>query len=74
MPIEELYETIPDRYNVKSELKADVVGGGDNRFKFDLTGEIKTPPRGAPPSVDRRPARHASPTHRGGGVRSDPRG
>ena len=74
MPIEEQYETIPDRYNVKSELKADVVAGGDNSFMFDLTGEIKSPPRRAPPSVDRRPARHALPTHRGGGVRSGPRG
>jgi hypothetical protein len=39
--IEERVETIPAKYNVKTELKADVKKEGENRFDFDLTGRIK---------------------------------
>lgn len=41
--IEEGFEVIPPRYNVKTELKADVAQGGDNRFEFKLEGAIKSP-------------------------------
>jgi len=37
-PVEETVEQIPPRYNTRSELKADVVQGGENRFTYDLTG------------------------------------
>ena len=42
--IQESFEGIPPKYNLKSDLKAEVAKGGDNRFNFDLTGEVKTPP------------------------------
>jgi hypothetical protein len=41
--IEETGEIIPARYNLKSELKADVEKGGDNRFDFDLKSETVAP-------------------------------
>lgn len=37
-PVAETVEQIPARYNVRSELKADVLPGGDNRFTYDLAG------------------------------------
>ena len=30
---------IPERYNIKSALKADVTAGGPNEFKFDVTSK-----------------------------------
>lgn len=42
--IEESFERIPPKYNLKTELKAEVTKGGDNSFDYDLTGEIKTLP------------------------------
>ncbi|WP_406697634.1 hypothetical protein V5E97_02100 [Singulisphaera sp. Ch08] len=41
--IEETRESIPDRYNLKSELKAEVKEGGDNRFDFTLQSEKSVP-------------------------------
>jgi hypothetical protein len=35
---DEQAETIPDRYNAHSELKAEVKSGGGNTFIFELTG------------------------------------
>lgn len=37
-PVEETVELVPPRYNLRSELKADVVQGGGNRFAYELTG------------------------------------
>jgi hypothetical protein len=37
--IEETAEVLPARYNDRSELKADVKKGADNRFDFELKGE-----------------------------------
>jgi hypothetical protein len=38
---EDLYaETIPGRYNAKSQLKVDIKAGGDNNFDFELTGRM----------------------------------
>jgi len=42
--IEEKYEIIPPKYNVKTDLKAEVKEGGENRFDFKLTDAIKAPP------------------------------
>jgi hypothetical protein len=42
--IEEKYEIIPPKYNVKTNLKAEIKEGGENRFDFMLTDAIKTPP------------------------------
>jgi hypothetical protein len=38
--IDEIVETIPGRYNDRSELKVDVKAGGNNAFDFDLKGRI----------------------------------
>jgi len=43
-PVEERVEVVPPRYNLRSELRADVVQGGDNRFTYDLDGS-RTPAR-----------------------------
>ncbi|ODU01388.1 MAG: hypothetical protein ABS79_01745 [Planctomycetes bacterium SCN 63-9] len=51
---EEKFETIPEIYNVRTELKAEVKAGGSNHFPFDLKGEIKTPP---PPTTKKRALR-----------------
>ena len=48
--IEGQFETIPERYNVQSDLKAEIKAGGSNQFPFEVEGEIKTPP---PPSRKR---------------------
>lgn len=45
--IEEGFESIPPKYNVKTELKADVAQGGENRYEFKLEGEVKSPPKGS---------------------------
>jgi hypothetical protein len=44
--IEESFETIPARYNIKTELKASVTEAGPNRFDYKLTDAIKSPPSG----------------------------
>jgi hypothetical protein len=41
---DERIETIPEKYNSATELKADVASGGSNRFDFTLTGR-KDPAR-----------------------------
>jgi hypothetical protein len=33
-------ETLPSRYNAKTELKADIKAGGSNTFDFQLTGKL----------------------------------
>jgi len=40
-PIEERIEIIPPRYNLDSQLGADVVQGGENRFTDVLVGAVK---------------------------------
>ncbi|WP_240911481.1 hypothetical protein [Paludisphaera soli] len=42
-PNEERVEIVPPRYNLRSELKADVVQGGENRFTYELTGSKAAP-------------------------------
>ncbi|WP_337173412.1 hypothetical protein [Paludisphaera sp.] len=37
-PVEETVELVPPRYNLRSELMADVERGGENRFTYDLAG------------------------------------
>ena len=37
--IDEIVQYIPARYNKQSELTADVVDGGENRFEFALSSE-----------------------------------
>ena len=51
-------------------------GGGGATTASCSTSPVRSRPplEGLQPSVNRRPARHASPTLRGGGVRSGPRG
>jgi hypothetical protein len=46
--VDEYVETVPERYNVKSELTVTVEQGGSNTFDFDLTGD--PPPPGNPRS------------------------
>ena len=41
--IEETYEGVPDEFNLKSKLEADVVDGS-NSFDYDLKGEVMSPP------------------------------
>ncbi|AMV40528.1 hypothetical protein [Planctomyces sp. SH-PL62] len=41
--VEERVEVIPARYNLKSELRAEVVQGGGNQFTYELTGSRATP-------------------------------
>lgn len=36
--VDEVREVVPARYNVNSELTAEVKAGGDNRFPFELSG------------------------------------
>jgi hypothetical protein len=36
---DETRETLPDRYNARSSLKADIKKGGPNQFDFDLTSK-----------------------------------
>jgi hypothetical protein len=43
--MDELYETIPEKYQVNSPLKADIKAEGENQFNFELVGRIKSPPR-----------------------------
>ena len=43
-------ETIPDRYNVQSELKADVKKGGSNQFDFGTSRARAAQRRGGPKS------------------------
>jgi hypothetical protein len=43
--IDEMFEIIPPKYNLKSELKAEIKKGESNSFDYTLTGEIKTPPK-----------------------------
>ncbi|WP_255487502.1 hypothetical protein [Paludisphaera rhizosphaerae] len=38
-----MVNVVPGRYNVKSELKADVKAGGPNSFTFDLTSQPDPP-------------------------------
>ncbi len=37
-PVAETVEIVPSRYNLRSQLKADVVQGGGNHFAYELTG------------------------------------
>jgi hypothetical protein len=41
--------TLPDKYNARTELSADVVQGGDNSFKFDLKSGPEPPQKGKRP-------------------------
>ena len=40
LPNDVYAETIPGRYNAKSQLKVDIKAGGDNSFDFELTGRM----------------------------------
>ena len=37
-PVAEMVELIPPRYNLRSELTAEVVPGGENHFAYELAG------------------------------------
>lgn len=41
-PIKEQVEIVPPRYNQRSELRAEVAPGGDNRFTYELSAAVPT--------------------------------